>query len=75
MDLIWPWDHFAVVFATLFVLAVYIFAFWPRKRDEEINSPHEDEQLVRSSEAEYFGDIEGVEISKFSGPTNLDTKI
>jgi len=26
--------------------------------------------LVRSSEEEYLGDIEGVEISKFSGPTN-----
>ena len=26
--------------------------------------------MVRSSEEEYFGDIEGVEISKFSGPTN-----
>ena len=45
MELIWPWDHFAIGFTVFFVISVYVFSFWPRNRDGEINSPHEEDKI------------------------------
>ena len=45
MELTWPIDHIAIGFTVIFVTSVYIFAFWPRKRDEGINSPHEEDSI------------------------------
>jgi hypothetical protein len=36
-------DRIAIGFTVIFVISVYIFAFWPRKRDEGINTPNEEE--------------------------------
>jgi len=37
-------EYFAIGFTMAFVIAVYIFAFWPRKETEEINIQHEEDE-------------------------------
>jgi len=42
----WEWaliEFLAVGFVVFFVISVYAFSFWPRKRDEGINTPSEEE--------------------------------
>ena len=39
MELIWPWDHFAIGFTVVFVIGIWVISYWPWKIGGEINTP------------------------------------